>query len=248
MRFLAIFSIVFVLAVAPASAAELRLMAATALKDALEPLVREFETATGRKVTLIFAGTVATRDRIRRGEAADVVLIGADGVDALVTDGLLQREGRRDIARSGLGAGVRAGRPLPDISSDEALRRTVRSASSLAFSRGPSGEHVERLLGRLGLSDEAAAKTQRPGSGAEVAQLVAAGRAEFGIAQVSEFIGVPGVTDLGPLPASLQAWTIYAAAIHARTGERPGAADLVAHLSGRSAEGALRAIGMEVAR
>lgn len=248
MHVLAVLSLVFALAVAPASAAELRLVAATALKDALEPLAREFEAATGHKVTLIFAGTVATRDRIRRGEAADVVLIGADALDALVTEGLLQRDGRRDIARSGLGAGVRIGRPSPDIASEEALRRTVRSASSLAFSRGPSGEHVERLLERLGVSDEVAARTQRPGSGAEVAQLIAAGRAELGIAQVSEFKGVAGVTDLGPLPASLQAWTIYAAAIHARTPERSVAAELVAHLSGRSADTALQAIGMEVAR
>lgn len=248
MRFLAILSVVFTLAVAPANATELRLMAATALKDALEPLAREFEAATGRKVTLVFAGTVATRDRIRRGEAADVVLIGSDALDALVTEGLLQRDGRRDIARSGLGAGVRAGQASPDISSEEALRRVIRSTASLAYSRGPSGEHVERLLGRLGLSDEVATRTQRPGSGAEVAQLIAAGRAEFGIAQVSEFIGVPGVADLGPLPASLQAWTIYAAAIHARTGDRSGAADLMAHLSGRSADTALRAIGMEATR
>jgi molybdate transport system substrate-binding protein len=248
MRFLAILSIVFSFAAVPVSATKLRLIAATALKDALEPIAREYESATGRKVMLIFSGTVASRDRITRGEPADVVLIGADALDALVTNGLLQRDGRRDIARSGLGAAVRSGLPLPDISSEDALGRVVRSASSLAFSRGPSGEHVERLLRRLGLSDEVAGRTRRPGSGAEVAQLIAAGGAEFGIAQVSEFMGVQGVADLGPLPVYLQAWTIYAAAIHARTGDRTGAAELITQLSGRSAETALRAIGMEPAR
>jgi molybdate transport system substrate-binding protein len=223
-------------------------MAATALKEALEPLVREFEAATGHKATLILAGTVATRDRIRRGEAADVVLIGAEAVEALVADGLLRRDGRRDVARSGLGAAVRAGLPVPDISSEDELRRVVRASPSFAFSRGPSGEHVERLLARLGLAEEVAGRTRRPGSGAEVAQLIAAGGAEFGIAQVSEFMGVPGVTDLGPLPAALQAWTIYAAGIHARTADGAAASAFVAHLAGPSAASALRAIGMEQAR
>jgi molybdate transport system substrate-binding protein len=70
----------------------------------------------------------------------------------------------------------------------------------------------------------------------------------LGIAQVSEFIGVPGVADLGPLPAPLQAWTIYAAGIHARSGEAAAAAALIGHLSGPASAAALRAIGMEPAR
>lgn len=248
LRAFAILAVFLSLAAGPAKADDLRLMAATALKDALEPLVREFQATAGRKVSLVFSGTVASRDRVRRGDPADVVLIGADALDALVADGLLQRDGRQDIARSGLGAGLRAGLPAPDISSEEALQRAILASSSLAFSRGPSGEHVERLLRRLSLTDEVAAKTRRPQSGAEVAQLVAAGEVEFGIAQVSEFIGVPGATNLGPLPPSAQAWTVYAAAIHAKAADKAAAAALIAHLSGRSAEAALRAIGMEPAR
>lgn len=240
--------VVLCCAALPARAAELRLLAATALKDALEPLAREFTAATGRTVTLVFAGTVATRDRIRRGESADLVLIGADALDALIAEGLLSREERRDIARSGLGAAARAGLPRPDITSEAGLRRTLAAAGSIAFSRGPSGEHVERLLVRLGLDGEVASRVRRPGSGAEVAQLIAAGGAEFGIAQVSEFMGVPGLADLGPLPAEMQAWTIYAASPHVRTADRAGATALLAHLGERSAVAALRAIGMEAVR
>lgn len=248
MRFVVILSIILSFADASARAAELRVLAATALKDALEPLVREYEAATGHNVTLLLAGTVASRDRIRRGEVADVVLIGADAIDALATDGLLQRDDRRDIARSGLGAAVRTGLPMPDISSEDGMRQAIRAASSLAFSRGPSGEHVERLLVRLGLSSEVAERVRRPGSGAEVAHLIAGGGAEFGIAQVSEFTEVQGVTDLGPLPSSLQAWTIYAAAVHVRTSKAAEAAGLIAHLSGSSAHAAFRSIGVEPAR
>jgi molybdate transport system substrate-binding protein len=248
MRLGVIFAVLVSALAAPAAAAELRLIAATALKDALEPLVREFEGQSGHKVRLVFSGTVATRDRIRQGEMADVVLIGADALENLIDNGLLQRDGRRDIARSGLGAGQRAGFPVPDISSAEALQRIIRASQSLAFSRGPSGEHVEALMRRLGLADEIGSKTRRPNSGAEVARLVGSGEAEFGIAQVSEFIGIPGVTNLGPLPPSLQAWTIYAAAVHGKTGNREASTKLINHLSGASAERAIRSIGMEPVR
>ena len=113
------------------------------------------------------------------------------------------------------------------------------------YSAGPSGGYVGELLKKMGISEQVASRVKQPSSGAEVAAILARGEADFGFAQVSEFLNVPGLIDLGPLPASIQNFTIYAAGLHAAAPSPDAAKALVKHLKAPAAASAIKKMGME---
>ena len=68
----------------------------------------------------------------------DVVIAPPAVLDELAKTGKIGNE-RVAVGRVGMGVAVRAGAPIPDISSVEALKRSVLAAESLVFTRGSSG-------------------------------------------------------------------------------------------------------------
>ncbi|WP_163278930.1 substrate-binding domain-containing protein, partial [Klebsiella aerogenes] len=83
----------------------------------------------------------------------------------------------------------------------------------------------------MGIAEQIAAKVKQPSSGAEVAQILARGDVDIAFAQVSEFLGVAGLVDLGPLPASIQNITTYSAGLHVASASRDAAMALIKHLT-----------------
>lgn len=228
-----------------AKAAEIRLMSANAVKEAVVELVAEFEKTTGHKVITTWSGTEALARRVTGGEAADVVLIAAVNIDRLITDGKLQAGSRANFAKSGVGVAVRSGLPKPDITSIEAIKQAVLAASSIAYSSGPSGFYIAELLGRMGISEQVKHKVKQPPSGVQVGELLVRGEADLGFQQISELQHVKGIHYLGPLPAEIQNITVYTLGIHAATTERSAAQALVSFLTSPRAAPAIRKIGME---
>src|SRR5215216_38903 len=106
-------------------AAEIKLMAANALKEAVLELVPEFEKSSGHKVTMIWGGTEGITKRVADGEAVDVVLIAGPNIDRLISQARLVPGSRTDMAKSGIGIAVRAGLPKPDISSTDGVKKAV---------------------------------------------------------------------------------------------------------------------------
>ena len=152
---------------------------------------------------------------------------------------------RADFAKTGIGVAVRAGLRKPDVSTSDGVRAAVLAAQSVVYSAGPSGAYIAELLKRMGIAEQIASKVKQPSSGAEVAAVLARGDADFGFAQVSEFLNVPGLVDLGPLPASIQNFTIYAIGVHAASPSPDAAKTLIKHLNGPEAAPAIRKMGME---
>ena len=101
---------------------------------------------------------------------------------------------------------VRKGAPKPDISSPEALKRTLLAAKSISYvdpaSGGASGIHFAKVLERLGIANEMKSKTvfPNPKTPAEVGDLVANGEAEIGVHLIQGLMSVPGIDIVGPLP------------------------------------------------
>jgi molybdate transport system substrate-binding protein len=226
-----------------AQAAEIRVIAANAIKTGYAELVASFEKS--HSVVTTYAGTADTVKRISGGEVFDLVIIGSDAIDQLIAAGKLAAGSRADFARSGVGVAVRAGLPKPDISTSDAVKAAALAANSIVYSAGPSGLYVGELFKKLGIAEQVAAKVKRPSSGAEVAAIVARGEADLGFAQVSEFLGVQGLTDLGPLPASIQNYTIYAIGLHAGAPSSDAAKALINHLRAPQAAPSIRKMGMD---
>jgi molybdate transport system substrate-binding protein len=228
-----------------ACAADIKVIAANAVRDGYSELVSAFEKSSGHKVVTTWAGTVNATKRVNDGEVYDLVLVGSNNVDQLIKAGKLVDGSRADFAKTGIGIAVRNGAARPDVSTSEAVKAAALAAKSIAYSAGPSGAYVGEMLKKLGIAEQVAGKIRQPSSGAEVAALVARGEADLAFAQISEFMNVPGVAELGPLPAGLQNYTIYSIGLH-RAATAPDAAKaLIQHLKAPEAAPAIRKMGME---
>jgi molybdate transport system substrate-binding protein len=236
-----------------AEAAERKVLSAFGMQSVLEDLGPKFERATGHKLTLAFATGGATVKRVQDGEAADVVITLRPGIDTLVKDGKAPAGSMTVLARSGIVVIVRKGAPKPDVSSPDALKRTLLAAKSISYvnpaSGGASGIHFAKVLDRLGIANEMKSKTvfPNPQTPAAVGVVVANGEAEIGVHIVQEVISVAGIEIVGPLPGDLQATIVFAAAIMGGTESAEAAKALVSFLRTPEAAAVIKAKGMEPA-
>lgn len=132
------------------SAAEINVLAVGATKEIYVELVPQFEKSSGHKVVTTWTGSANIKKQIAAGEIYDLVIVGGPEIDAFIQQGKVVPGSRVDLMKSGVGVGVRAGTPKPDISSSEALKKTVLAAKSIGYSTGPSGAHMVALFERMG--------------------------------------------------------------------------------------------------
>jgi ABC-type molybdate transport system, periplasmic component len=144
---------------ATAHAAEIKVLASAAIRDAYLELLPQFEKATGNKVTAEWSGTPDIQKRIAAGEAADVVILGDSGTEELIRQGKLVPGSRANFAKSSAGVAVREGAPKPDISTADAVKKAVLAAKSVAYSAGASGAYIVSMFQKMGIADEVKAKT-----------------------------------------------------------------------------------------
>jgi len=228
-----------------AGAAEITVLSTQATEQAYRELVPQFEKATGHTVKTTFTGTLDAKKRIAGGEAFDLLIMSSPDIDAFMTLGTLVRGSRVDLAKSGVGVGVKAGAPKPDIATTEAFKQTLLAAKSIGYSTGPSGVYVMDLLERLGITDQVKPKLKQTPTGVFVGTIVANGEVEIGIQQISEMSTYPGVDYVGALPADIQKVTIFSSGIAAKSQQPDAARALVKFITAPEAAEAFKKRGME---
>ncbi len=138
----------------PAQGTELLVVVSDGIKPSVEELTPQIEHSIGRKVTTQFNSSKALKDKIQSGEPFDAAILTSDVIDDLIKQGKIAAGTRTDIARTGMGVGIRAGAPKPDVSTPEALKRTLLSAKSITFNpSGASAPHVHDIFQRLGIAE-----------------------------------------------------------------------------------------------
>jgi molybdate transport system substrate-binding protein len=231
-RLLSIIVMAALLMAGRASAADVRVMISAGFYGVYSELGPAFERASGHHLVTTRGPSMgdspeAIPARLARGEAADVVILDGGAADELVRRDLVRADGKIELARSLIGMVVRAGAEKPDIASVEALRRTLLTAKSIAYSDSGSGTYLSAtLFPKLGIAEQIAGKSRKvrgPPSGEPVAAVVARGEAEIGFQQVSELIHVPGVSFVGRLPPEVQPGFSFAGAL-TRSVQQPEAA------------------------
>src|SRR5712691_10584232 len=123
-------AIAAMLATASISAAEIKVLASNGVKEALNELAPAFERETGHKLVISFGLAAALKRQIEAGEAFDLAILPAAGLNDLVKQGKVDAASRASIARSGVGIGIKKGAPRPDIGTPDALKRALLSAKS----------------------------------------------------------------------------------------------------------------------
>jgi molybdate transport system substrate-binding protein len=230
---------------AVAGAAEIRVLSTQATEEAYRELIPQFEKTSGHKVTTVFTGTLDANKRLAAGESYDLLIMAAASIDEHIKDGKVAPGSRVDLAKSGVGVGVKAGAAKPDISTTEAVKKTLMSAKSIGYSTGPSGNYVIGLFQRLGLADEIKGKLKQTPTGVFVGSIIASGEAEIGFQQVSELSHFAGVDFVGPLPADIQQMTVFSSGILAGAKEADAAKALVNFVTAPAAAAAYKKRGME---
>jgi molybdate transport system substrate-binding protein len=228
-----------------ADAAELKVLSTQATEEAYRELVPQFEKDTGHKVTTVFTGTLDANKRLAAGETYDLLIMSGPSIDEHIKAGKVVPGSRVDLAKSGVGVGVKAGAPKPDISTTEALKKTLLAAKSIGYSTGPSGVYVIGLFQRMGIADEVKGKLKQTPTGVFVGSIIASGEAEIGFQQVSELSHFAGVDYVGPLPADIQQFTTFSSGIVAGTKETDAAKALVKFITAPAAAAAFKKRGME---
>lgn len=234
---------------AAAAKAELFVLSSGGFTPAFRSLAPGFHAHTGDTTELVLGASMgdtptAIPTRLKRGKPADVLLMVGYALDKAIADGLAVKGSRVDLARSDIGMAVKAGAPKPDISTVEALKRTLLDAKSIAYSDSASGVYLANtLFPKLGIMDQIKGKLQMiPGD--PVAGVVARGGAEIGFQQISELKPIPGAEVVGAIPAEVQSVTVYAAGIASASKHKTEAKRLIQYLASPQAAAAVRATGM----
>jgi molybdate transport system substrate-binding protein len=230
------------------SAAEVKVLTAGAFKQVVLAVVPEFEKQTGYKVTVDNDTVGGLTKKIEGGETFDVVVLTPAAVDELTKKGKIAEGTKSVLARVGVGVMVKAGAPVPDVSTVEAFKRALLAAKSVSYidpaSGGSSGIYVANLLQKLGIADQIKPK-EKLKKGGYVADLIKSGEAELGIHQISEIVPVKEVTLVGPLPADIQNYTTYAAGVSTGAKDSEAAKALIKALGGPVAAAVLKEKGMD---
>ncbi len=181
-------------------AAELRLLVTNGAKPVIAEIAPRFESRTGNRLSILYEGSAALQKAIAESGNFDVALLISANMDAVAKSGRIDSASRTSFARSGLGVGVRAGQPKPDITTVDAFRRALLDAKSVAYvTGGASGQYFIALCQRLGIADQIKAKSKTLSTGS-VAEFVVNGEAELAIQQMSEVLSVKGIDLVGPFP------------------------------------------------
>ena len=229
---------------------EIRVMTSGAFTAAHLALIPQLEQLAKKKIvtasTSIGTGDNSIPNRLKRGEVVDVVIVADALLRQFIEDGLVLSDSHTLLARSAIGMAVRAGAPKPDISSIDALRRTLLQAKSIAYSASISGQYVTtELVQRLGIADQVLGKCRFVGGGERAGAVVARGEAEIGFQQMSELLPVPGIAHITPLPPDLQKVSVFAAGAAATCPDPALARSVIAFLASPAAANAITNTGLE---
>src|SRR4051812_11376271 len=112
-----------------APAGEIRVLAAVAVKDPLDRFAQAFTRATGHKVDIGYSLTGPMLADIKAGKPVDAIVLPEQGKVALTGLGLLAQP--VPVSASLAGVGVRAGAPMPDVSTLDAFKALLRAAPSI---------------------------------------------------------------------------------------------------------------------
>jgi molybdate transport system substrate-binding protein len=228
---------------------ELKVLSAGAVKSGVAQLAAQFERAHGVRVELVFAPAPELRRRIAAGEDADVIVLPVALMDELAREGRILAATRAQLGRSRMGVVVHAEAPTPDVSDAAALAKLLREATQVIYNKASSGLYAAKLLQRLGLAGELAAKTVVVASGAAVMEAIAAQPpGAVGLAQISEIMVLVNrgcrVKLAAPLPEPLQNVTAYEAAAAAASRVPQAACALARALTDAAAKPIFAATGI----
>jgi len=226
----------------------LRLISSMATKPLLlAELSQDWQARGGAPVQIESVGGVDAAKRVEAGEAFDGVVLASNAIDKLIAAGHVLAGSRADLVLSGVAMAVPAGRPVPDISTEDALKAAILAAPTLGYSTGPSGVQLAKQFEAWGIAAQIAPRIVQAPPGVPVGTLVARGEVALGFQQLSEMRGVAGITVVGPLPPEVQIITTFSGSVAATCRQPDAMRALLAFWQSGACDALKRQHGMDPA-
>ena len=245
-RLLRVLGLSFLCACSSLHAAEIQVLSAGALEPGLEVAVQNFRSASSQAVRIRYGTAPRLRDQLQDGAPPDLFIAPMPMLTEMAQVGRLA--GRPvPLGRVGVGMAVRVGAAVPVVEDAEGLRRALGQAQAVVFNRASTGLYLDRLFEQMGLTAMVSAKARRYAAGADVMEHLLRGSGdELGFGAIPEIRMVRELRYAGPLPADVQSYTTYGAAL---LPDGPAAAAvLLQWLAGVESRAAFDAAGIEPPR
>jgi molybdate transport system substrate-binding protein len=216
------------------SAAELKVLSAGAVQPGLNAAADIFRDKTGDVAKIAYDPATVLGKRIGGGEVADVVVSSPAVIAELTKAGRVLSEDQVRLGRVGVGVVVREGAPLPHLSSTQALKNALLAADAVVYNTASSGAYVEDMLKKIGAFDQIQGKLVRLFDGNAVMRRLVEGKGkEFGFGGITDIVlnHDKGVRLVGALPAEIQNYTSYTAALIAVAPNPAGAKAFLTYLA-----------------
>jgi molybdate transport system substrate-binding protein len=233
-----------------AAAAEIKVLSAGAVGPALKALAADYQKQGRNTVTLTFGNVGQIQDRLKTGDAADVIILSKPALDDLATARGLVAGSAKPLGRVGMGVAIKAGAPQPNIATPGAFKAALLATPSIAYSDpaggGSSGIFFDQLIQKLGIADQIRAKAVliRGGSAADP---ITQGKAAMAVQNSSELIAVPGIQYVGPFPATDQNYITYSAGVAIKSAAPNLALSFIRFITSPAAAKRWHAAGFETA-
>ena len=227
-------------------AAPVRLLCSNGVRAAIVELKADWEKAIGRPMNIEYGATAGLRQKIDAGEAFDLAVLTPEATAELTKQGKILAGTNAEIARVGIGFGIKQGAPKPDFSSTEAVKQSLMKAKSISLVKvGASRAYIDKMYERLGAGDALKAKTLYEDTTELAGEAVASGKAALSIMPLSEIPLVKGVVVAAPLPGDLQNYLRFEASVAVKAKDTAVAKKAVAFLTSPAAKQVFKAKGMQ---
>jgi molybdate transport system substrate-binding protein len=202
----------------------LNIISAGAMQAVVTALMLVFERQSGARVAATFGAVGQQKARVLAGEPADVILLTPEMLDDLATTGWVVPGSQRTLGRVGMGVVVPKGHPPVDVSTPDALRRTMLAASLIVYPDpqiASAGRNFDNALVSLGIRDAVAERIRHFPNGNVSMTWLGEQRipGSIGVTQVSEIKPIPTIDLLAEIPGELQVITAYGVARAAKASE-----------------------------
>jgi molybdate transport system substrate-binding protein len=243
--------VVFVFAQAAiVSAAEIKVYSTIGVKGALEDLAPKFEKATGNKLNITWGLISGFTKKAQEGDVPDVLIVSRPSIDSLTKDGKIAAGGVT-LGKSIFAFGVKQGAPKPDISTVEAMKKTLLSARAVGYTNpaagGASGVYFSKMIEKLGIASELKAKSKFPPPAGFVGTLLTSGEVDIAFQSKPELATTPGVDVIGPPPGDLGHTNVFAAGVGAASKNSEAGKALLKFLTSPDAQAVFKEKGFDPA-
>jgi molybdate transport system substrate-binding protein len=198
----------------------LNLLSGGAAQGLVASLAPKFEHLTGFDVAGEFGAVGAMAEKLRNGKPADMVILTAPIVAQMARENWVDPATIADVGLVETAIAVRAGDAKVSVADGPGLRAALLAADAIFVpdtKTSTAGIHVAKVLQRLGIATDVAARLKVYPNGATAMRHLAQSDAArpIGCTQTTEIISTPGVKLSGSLPGGYELATMYTSAVTA---------------------------------